>query len=441
MKNKRLWVSILAGVMAAVMLLGLIVGLIPAQASAASSAQLKTELNNLRKQKKELQEQYDKLKAQFDENMDDMEGIIAEKNIIDQEIGILNQEILNINEQITNYSLLIADKQDELDQAKAHLEELSDKNKERIRAMEEDGALSYWSVLFKANSFADLLDRLNMIQEIAAADQRRLKEMSEAAEVVAQAREALAGEKAALEDAKAQLDVAFGELEVKRLRADEVLAELNAKSDDLYDLMGEAEADVEMMISMIADKEKEYNQALAAEEEARRREEEEKRKEEEEANKGNTGNSGSSEGSGSSGDSGSSSAPTGGNWIIPCKYRYLSSPYGWRIHPVYGTRKFHSGVDLAAAKGTPIKASRGGTVTTATYNSSCGYYVTINHGDGFSSSYLHMTHYVVKVGQKVSQGDVIGYVGSTGVSTGNHLHFTIYYNGNTVNPANYVSFY
>ena len=128
-------------------------------------------------------------------------------------------------------------------------------------------------------------------------------------------------------------------------------------------------------------------------------------------------------------------------WYMPVNYIRLTSPYGWRIHPVYGDRRFHSGVDLAANSGTPIYATRGGTVTKASYNNSAGYYVTINHGDGFSSSYLHMTHYIVSEGQKVSAGQVIGYVGSTGTSTGAHLHFTIYYNGSTVNPANYINFY
>ena len=98
-------------------------------------------------------------------------------------------------------------------------------------------------------------------------------------------------------------------------------------------------------------------------------------------------------------------------------------------------------MDLAAPQGTPIYATRSGTVTTATYNSSAGYFVTINHGDGFSSSYLHMTHYIVKAGQSVKAGEVIGYCGSTGTSTGPHLHFTLYYNGSTVNPANYINLY
>ena len=98
-------------------------------------------------------------------------------------------------------------------------------------------------------------------------------------------------------------------------------------------------------------------------------------------------------------------------------------------------------MDLAGPQGTPIVASRSGTVTIAKYSNSAGYYVTINHGDGFSSVYMHMTNYTVSVGQKVSQGQLIGYMGSTGISTGPHLHFGIALNGTYVNPAYYVPLY
>ena len=98
----------------------------------------------------------------------------------------------------------------------------------------------------------------------------------------------------------------------------------------------------------------------------------------------------------------------------------------------------HNGVDLACAQGTPIYAARSGQVTVAKYGTDAGYYVSINHGDGFASVYMHMTHYVVGVGQYVSQGQLIGYVGSTGASTGPHLHFGISKNGEYVNPMNYI---
>jgi murein DD-endopeptidase MepM/ murein hydrolase activator NlpD len=127
--------------------------------------------------------------------------------------------------------------------------------------------------------------------------------------------------------------------------------------------------------------------------------------------------------------------------MIPCNYLWVSSPFGEREHPVYGTVLTHNGIDLAAYGGTPIYASRTGQVTTATYGSSGGYYVTINHGDGYSTSYLHMTHFIVQAGDFVAQGQVIGYVGSTGTSTGNHLHFSIIHNGKYVNPASLIKFY
>jgi hypothetical protein len=110
--------------------------------------------------------------------------IVARKNVIDQEIGLLKTELLNINEQISSFSVLIADKQDELDHAEERYHTLNEQNKERIRAMEEDGSVSYWEVLFKANDFSDFLDRRNMVEEIAASDQRRLKELAEAADNV-----------------------------------------------------------------------------------------------------------------------------------------------------------------------------------------------------------------------------------------------------------------
>ena len=118
----------------------------------------------------------------------------------------------------------------------------------------------------------------------------------------------------------------------------------------------------------------------------------------------------------------------------------MSSPFGLRQSPTSGASTFHQGVDLAAPAGTPIYASRAGVVTIATYSNSAGYYVTINHGDGYSSIYMHMTNYVVSAGSAVSAGQLIGYVGSTGISTGNHLHFGIAYNGAYINPCNFLSF-
>ena len=128
-------------------------------------------------------------------------------------------------------------------------------------------------------------------------------------------------------------------------------------------------------------------------------------------------------------------------WVLPMRYIRCSSPYGYRNHPTEGEAKFHHGVDLAADKGTPIVASRSGTVVIATYDDSSGYYIGIDHLDGYKSYYMHMDKYIVTSGQFVLAGQIIGYCGSSGASTGNHLHFGIYYNGQTVNPADYIDMY
>lgn len=436
MKNRKLFVQILSGIMAAVMLLGLVMSVLPAKVHAAkSSSELKSEINDLKDQQMALWIQMDELEEQQDDNWESMEEMVAQKDNIDQQINNLHTEMENINQQISTYSLLIADKQTELDEAIARYDQLNAENKERVRAMEEAGKMSYWSVLFKANSFMDLLDRLNMIEEIAAADERRLAEMDAAAKEVASARQELEAEKAELEASRAELDTVQAELDEKRADADKILVELNEVDRELQEMYDEMAQEEAGLSASIAASEKAYTEAKQKEEEERKRQEALQNQQNNSSGNSSSGSSsaGSSEGSGS----GSSSSSSEG-WITPCSYVALTSPYGWRIHPITGKNSFHNGVDLANSQGTPIYAARSGTVTTATYSGAYGYYVTINHGDGYSTLYAHMTHYIVSAGQSVSQGQVIGYMGSTGWSTGPHLHYTVYLNGNTVNPAGYI---
>ena len=143
--------------------------------------------------------------------------------------------------------------------------------------------------------------------------------------------------------------------------------------------------------------------------------------------------------SGGSGNTGTSTPTSGGTWLRPCSYTYMSSPFGFRTSPTAGASSYHQGVDLAAPANTPVYATRSGIVTANTYSGSAGNYITINHGDGFSSIYMHLANTVVSSGQAVSAGQLIGYVGRTGIATGYHLHFGIAYNGAYVNPCAYVS--
>ena len=431
MKNRKKFVSVMAGILAAVMLLTLILSILPSAATAAtSSSEIRNQINELEKQQAELDKEMAEIQKQYQENANDMQDMVNQKNVIDQEIANLNAQIALINEQIAAFNLLIADKQDELDAAQEKLAGLNEQNKARIRAMEEEGDLSYWAVLFKASSFADLLDRIAMIEEIAEADKRRLDEMSVAANEVKAAMADLQLQLAEQEEAINELTEASLVQEEKRAKADELLAELVAQGQEYEALVEEAEQSKAQLDDEIDDLEVAYDKA--------------KDREYQEwyknwlASQPKPKPTTSSTSTGGTG--GTSNVTAGITWVKPCSYSKVSSPYGWRIHPVYKDYRFHYGIDLSAGTGTPIYATRAGTVTTAKFSSTGGYYVSIDHGDGFSSRYLHMTHYIVSPGQTVSAGQVIGYVGSTGVSTGPHLHFSLYLDGVTVNPADYINF-
>ena len=418
MKNYR---RIFTGVLAALML----VAAMPA-ANAASSSEIKGQINALREEKNAIDEQMAALKEQENANWNSTEEMVAQKNNIDQQMFLLYAELDNLEGQITEYGQLIAQNQQELDQAQNRLAKLNEKNKERIRAMEEDGKLSYWSVVFKANSFTDLIDRLSMVREIAAADERMLASLDEAAKEVARVQEELVSQKAELETSREEQLAAQKEMEEKRAEADEILVQLNEERAGLEEDHAAIDAEKNALMAEIAQAEKEYNEARAREEEARRKAEEEKRRQEE-ANKPKPDNGGSGS------QPSNPPAASGEGWLQPCSYVYISSPYGPR------GSGFHNGVDFAANRGTPIYASRSGTVTKArSMTTSYGNHVVINHGDGYSSLYAHMDYFVVSQGQYVNQGQVIGYVGSTGNSTGPHLHFTIMYNGSSVNPMQFL---
>ena len=237
-KRKRL-ISIIAGVLAAIMLLGILASLLPV--SAASSDEIQDQIEELQKQSAAIDSEMAALDVQMQRNLSKMQDVIAQKNRIDQQVTLLHQQIINANDQISAYATMIADKQEELDAAEARYDALSQKNRERVRAMEEDGTLSYWSVLFKATSFADFLDRLSLISEIQSADKRRLTELSDAAREVADAKDFLTAQKGALSEKREKLKDSQKELEEKRAEADALLEDLLSRGDEFERYMADAE--------------------------------------------------------------------------------------------------------------------------------------------------------------------------------------------------------
>ena len=426
----------------------------PAEASAASISEIQNQIDDLESRQSEIAGQVAQLESQLKDNLSEMEETIQQKLLVDQQIFLMFEQVNNINERISAYNVLIADKQDELDSAQKHHDELKEAYKARIRAMEEDGTVSYWAVLFKSESFSDFLDRMNMIEEIAASDHRRLQELQDAADAVEAAQTALETEKAAAEDTRAELEAAQAALYEKQEQADVLLAELRAKGDEYMLHLEEAELQQSILMNELAQKNVEledakYQQWLStyvpptttapAPTTGDQNGENNDQSGEGSADSGTAGEeTGGSEESGGSEDSGSSNESADEGWKTPVYGYYISSPFGPRTNPFSGNEQWHEGIDMVCAGGNPIYATRSGVVTSASYNDSCGYYVYISHDGGYGSIYMHMTHYVVGYGDYVSQGDIIGYVGSTGESEVEHLHFGISYNGSYVNPLNYI---
>ena len=444
-KNKKFY-SLIAVLLVSAIAFTMLPSLSAPVIGANSSESLKQELEALQQQKAENDAKLAELEKEIANNRDDVDSIMKEKAAIEQQVQLLYDQTALVNAQITAYSKLIAEKQTELDAANERYNKLNAAYKERIRAMEEAGELSYWSVLFKASSFSDFLDRLNMISEIATADQNRLEELKAAADAVAAARQALENDKAELENSRAELLEMQAQLDAKSAQADVVLQDLLDKAGDLDNLHNEFEKLEGEFLDQIANKKEEYDTQVKIEESikaskqaSQQASKDASKKASQQASKEASKNHAATAPTDGGGNSNvGANNPSGVVWLVPCTYTRVTSKFGYRWHPTTGEWSMHKGVDLGAAKGTPIYASRSGVVTVATYHNTAGNYVTINHQDGYRSTYMHMTHYVVKVGQYVYAGQLIGYVGSTGRSTGPHLHFGILYGNGYVDPMLYI---
>ena len=412
-KHRRLIMGLIAGLLVLSMLVSLFASL-AYTVHAASSSQIRQQIEALESKADSISAKREELKAEIEANKAETMGVVDQKLALDQQIELTQQEIANQTAQIQEYNNLISAKQSELDDALEQESTLFEQYKLRIRSMEENGTVSYWAILFKSRNFSDLLDNINMIAEIAVSDQLMMKKLEQIAEEIAAARVELEEEKAMLVATQEELAATEQMLTEQRAESDALIQELladKAAMDESEAYYAELEDD---LVAQIAKREQDYKDALAAEKEAA----------------ANVGSGGSSGGGGGGGGR--------GGWCNPVSSIFVTSAYGYRWHPTQGYYNFHSGVDLAAGYGQSIYAAKSGTVTTATYSNVYGYYVVINHGDGYSTLYGHMTNYIVSPGQSVSAGQTIGYAGSTGWSTGPHLHYTVYYNGNTVNPMSFI---
>ena len=402
--QKAKWISAVALVLIMALTLGFVGQITTGTVRAASSSELEKQLEELEKQKKEKDKEIADLQSQIDANADQMTKLVQQKNVLEQEMNILRDKLQLTNSELSAYSLLIADKQEELEAAQERLAALQEENKLRIRAMEKNSRVSFWSVLFSSNSFMEYLDRMKMISEIREEDNRRLQEMKDTAQQVEDAKAELVEKQAALEASRVEMEQMQISLQQKQAEVNEILIELKKDADAFAALKAEMEEEEQRLLLEMAKKEDEIDYAKYQEWLAT-------------AIPQGTGNT-----------------VNGITWVMPVIYKGVTDRFGMRWHPIDHEYKMHNGVDLVGSTGTPVVATRSGVITTAVFHRTCGNHIWINHGDGYKSVYMHLDTMTVSVGQYVVAGQQIGTLGNTGGSTGPHLHFGVAYNGNYIDP-------
>ena len=406
----------------------------------AAQAVTQDEINDLKSQAASLKEEQAELQSQLDKLSNSKNAALDQKFVLEEKINVLQEQIALSEQAIQDYGEMIDQKEVELAEAQAEEAKYQEEFNERVRNMEERGSVSYWSVLFNASSFSDLLDQINAISEVMDYDNEVMDNLAAARQAVADAKADLEENKAAEEAAKSDLESQKASLASEQAKVEATISEINSQSDAYSQKMHELEDDSDNVANQIAQAEKTYQAQI----EAQKKAEEAKRQQQlaqqqAQQNQQNQSNSGSSGGSASTPSGGGSASSSGYLWPLS-GYTRISSPFGYRICPFHG-RELHGGCDIPAPGGTPIMAAKSGVVVISTYGSSYGNYVVIAHGDGSRTMYAHQSKRAVSVGQTVSQGQVIGYVGTTGNSTGNHLHLEMRVNGARTSVLPYISYH
>jgi len=373
--------------------------------SVSAFAVTQSEIDALKSQKSQLASQKSSLQSTINSLQGQQNDQIALKNALDEKNAITVKQILNLNEQIELHTQLIEQKTKEVDEAQKVADAQLEKYKVRVRAMEESGRYNYFEVLFGASSIGEFLSLIDDIGDIMRSD----KELEDA---YRQSVADLKSVKAEYEQAKDEMENSKTELESLKAQQEKDIAEATAV---IASLQGDISSNSSFLNQLTA-----QEKALNAD--IQQKVAELNRQQQQQQQPGNTGNTGSTVGT--------------GNLVWPSYCTYITSRQGPRVHPVTGEYKNHGGTDIGASYGSAIYAADSGTVVRSAdgWNGGWGNYVMINHGNGMQTLYAHMSSRAVSVGQTVSRGQTIGYVGSTGMSTGPHLHFEMYINGSRIDP-------
>lgn len=387
-RTTRLISCIIAGILVIALLASMLATGITSAGAAEDTEELRDKLSSLEDEKAAVKERI----AELTKQASDVE---ATRAALQSEIDLTKEEIATVEAYIERLQDQIDVKTTELAAAEEALEQKEEAFALTVRTTYEQGDTSYLEVLLNSTSFSDLLSRMEIITAIMDDNKKIVAEYTAAKEDIEQKKQELEDTQASQKQYQENLGYKVDELassEAEQAALAESIEAYKAESEAEYDRIASEMQEVSNQIA-----------ALSAQAAA------------------------------------NGSVPMGDGtliWPTPsCTTN--SSAYGWRIHPIYGTSKFHAGEDIPASYGAEILAAASGTVITAGWVSGYGNYTVIDHGGGMMTAYAHQSSFAVSVGQTVTQGQVIGYVGSTGNSTGPHLHFEVYINGATVDPKSF----
>ncbi len=390
MNTKKLWRNTVSLCLAAVLML---TALSPLTIQAGAVSQW--EIDALQQKKNTIASNKESQKQALNDLQAKQAGYIEQKAALDRQEEMAVQEINLTKEQIALYQQMIEEKAEEARQAQADADAQLATYKVHLRNMEEQGMFNFYlSLIFGARSFSDLISRIDMIGEIMAYDKQTEEAYKDARDFALEVKAEYEATEAELTAKAEELQVEIDRLQAELQAAQEQINALQKSIDDqqaIVDAYANDEKNIQAQIDQMKEQLKKQNTVVAA-----------------------------------------------GSYAWPCPSCYtITSNYGYRYLELYGYTRLHAGTDIGAQYGAEVTAAAAGNVTIATYGSGYGNYVMIAHADGSVTLYGHMSSLAVSAGQTVSQGDVIGYVGSTGNSTGPHLHFEVRINGSPVDPMQY----
>ncbi|MBO5459670.1 MAG: peptidoglycan DD-metalloendopeptidase family protein [Lachnospira sp.] len=376
-----------------------------------------TDINNAKDKKDEISSKLEDTKKDLEELQQQSEDTRAYIQKLDGKMTALDNSLYELNGKIEDMQLQIEDAEVKLEEAEIDADLQYEAMKLRIKFMYERSDDSYLEILLSSSSLADMLNKADYIAKISQYDREKLAEYQQTIQYIAQTKQELERDYLELDEMKLSLEEQKESLAYVQKEKEKELAVLKQQTDKAAETKAQLEKELEQqeneILNLVAKK--------AAEEEAARREQE--------ANNSNNGNGSSNGSSGGVSESG---------FIWPTISKRITSRFG----DTENRTSPHRGLDIGAVKpgvsGDPIYAAASGTVVISTYSASAGNYITINHGNGMSTVYMHCTVLKVSVGQQVTQGQTIGLMGTTGNSTGVHLHFAVIKGGQYVNPLLYL---